>query len=129
MHGNPLVSCIMPTFGRPEFIDEAVAMFIAQDYPEKELIVLNDCPGQTFRCGLPGVRVINSRQRYPSLGEKRNAAIEMASGGMIAVWDDDDVHLPWRLSFSVSEALRLNTEFYRPAEFWAYWGGPVLHDN
>ena len=129
MPGIPLVSCIMPTFGRPEYVDEAVAMFLAQDYPEKELIVLNDCPGQTFRCDLPGVRVINSRQRYPSLGEKRNAAIEMASGGMIAVWDDDDVHLPWRLSFSVSEALRLNTEFYRPAEFWAYWGGPVLHDN
>ena len=129
MPDTPLVSCIMPTYGRPAYIAEAIEMFLAQDYPAKELILLNDCPGQTFRCKLPGVRVVNVPRRYPSLGEKRNAAIEMAAGEIIAVWDDDDVHLPWRLSFSMSEMRRLHTEFYRPAEFWAYWGNAALHHN
>jgi glycosyltransferase involved in cell wall biosynthesis len=119
----------MPTYGRPEYVGESVAMFLAQDYPAKELIVLNDCVGQTFHCDLPGVRVINASDRYPSLGEKRNAAIEMAAGDILAVWDDDDVHLPWRLSLSLSEMQGFNTEFYRPAEFWAYWSENELHDN
>ncbi len=126
---GPLVSCIMPTYGRPAFVNEAVAMFLAQDYPARELIVLNDCPGQTYRGDLPRVRVINMLRRYRTLGEKRNAAIEMARGEIIAVWDDDDVHLPWRLSWSVREMRRHGTPFYRPAEFWAYWGESALHNN
>jgi glycosyltransferase involved in cell wall biosynthesis len=125
----PLISCIMPTYGRPELVAEAVAMFLAQDYPAKELIVLNDCNGQTFHGSIPCVNVINQQHRYLSLGEKRNAAIEMAQGEILAVWDDDDVHLPWRLSFSLAEMRKWNTEFYRPAEFLAYWGELELHDN
>ena len=76
----PLVSCIMPTYGRPDYVQESVAMFLAQDYPYKELIVLNDCPEQEFHGDLPGVRVINEQTRYASLGEKRNVAIEAAAG-------------------------------------------------
>ena len=95
----------------------------------KELLVLNDCPGQTFISEHPDVRVINSEKRFPTLGEKRNATIEAARGEFIAIWDDDDVYLPWRLSFSLSELQRWATDFYRPAEFLAYWGVDELHDN
>ncbi|PQO43820.1 glycosyltransferase family 2 protein [Blastopirellula marina] len=128
-HQLPLVSCVMPTYGRPDFVDESIRMFLAQDYPNKELIILNDCADQHFECTSPNVRVINSEQRYPTLGEKRNAAIEAAKGEVIAVWDDDDVYLPWRISFSLAEMKRHKTEFYRPEEFWAYWGEETLHDN
>lgn len=126
---EPLISCIMPTYGRPAFIGESIAMFLAQDYPNKELVILNDCPGQIFRSESPGVRIFNCNTRYPSLGEKRNAAIELAHGEFLAVWDDDDIQLPWRLSHSIGQMQRWSTEFYRPSEFWAYWGNSALHDN
>ena len=126
---EPLISCIMPTYGRPDYVNEAIAMFLAQDYPRKELVILNDCPGQRFACDQPGIHVFNADERYSTLGEKRNAAIELAQGDIIAVWDDDDIYLPWRLSFSLAEMKRLATEFYRPAEFWAYWGSGPLHNN
>lgn len=126
---KPLISCIMPTYGRPEFLGEAVAMFLAQDYPEAELVLLNDCVGQDFQCSAPRVRVVNAAERYPTLGEKRNAAIEMAAGQVIAVWDDDDIHLPWRLSFSYREMQRWRTEFYRPSAFLSYWGEEQLRDD
>ncbi|WP_391564936.1 glycosyltransferase [Allorhodopirellula solitaria] len=80
-------------------------MFLAQDYPQKELIILNDCDGQIFRFDHPQVRVVNQSQRYATLGEKRNACIKLAEGEVIAVWDDDDVYLPWRFSDAVSEML------------------------
>lgn len=56
----PLVSCIMPTYGRPDYVAESIAMFLDQDYEAKELIILNDCPGQVLRGDFPGVRIVNS---------------------------------------------------------------------
>ncbi len=129
MAAPPFISCIMPTYGRPQYVNESVAMFLAQDYPYKELVILNDCPGQHFASDIPNVRVINHDARFASLGEKRNRCIELAQGSVIAIWDDDDVYLPWRMSFSWSEMDRLGTPFYRPAEFLAYWGDENLHDN
>jgi predicted O-methyltransferase YrrM len=126
---QPCVSCIMPTYGRPKLVPESVAMFLAQDYRNKELIILNDCPGQEFVASLPGVLVINDPARHPTLGEKRNAAIEAARGSLIAVWDDDDVYLPWRLSYCVKRMQELRTPFLLPHEYWAYWGEEVLHHN
>ncbi len=125
----PLVSCIMPTYGRADYVAESVAMFLAQDYPAKELIILNDCPGQTLSGDFPGVRIVNAPERWTTLGEKRNAAIEFATGEFIAVWDDDDVYLPWRLSFSLERIQALKASIYCPAEYWAYWGDEHLHDN
>ena len=119
----------MPTFGRPAYVPEAVACFLQQDYPRKELILLNDCPGQTYVGDVEGVRIVNVPNRFQTLGEKRNASIEMARGEIIAVWDDDDISLPWRLSWSWQEMQRLQTPFYRPAEFLAYWGEKELHNN
>ena len=129
MEALPIISCIMPTYGRPDYVNESVAMFLAQDYPHKELIILNDCVGQQFAGEFPDVRIINYDCRFRSLGEKRNACIRLAKGSVIAIWDDDDVYLPWRLLHSWSEMDRLGTPFYRPAEFWAYWGDENLHDN
>ncbi len=125
----PLISCIMPTYGRPWYVHESVQMFLDQDYPAKELILLNDCEGQVFHSELPDIRVINSSRRFPTLGEKRNACIQHARGEFLAIWDDDDVYLPWRLSYSLAELNRWQTDFYRPAEFLAYWGEDALHNN
>jgi len=124
----PLISCVMPTYGRPDYVDEAVAMFVQQDYPAKELVIVNDCPAQVFRSDRADIRVINYDTRFPTLGEKRNVTVEIAQGEFIAVWDDDDAYLPWRLSFSYSELQRLRTPFYRPDLFLGYLGQTELVD-
>lgn len=48
---------------------------------------------------VPGVRVVNHPTRFGLVGEKRSAAIEILSGDVIAIWDDD-LSLPWHLRFS-----------------------------
>lgn len=126
---SPTVSCVMPTFGRPDYVAESIQMFLEQDYPHKELLVFNDCPGQVLKGEFPNTRIVNLNNRFATLGEKRNAAIEMSSGQFIAVWDDDDVYLPWRLSYCMARIQELETELYCPAEYWAYWGDDILHDN
>lgn len=126
---RPMVSAIMPTYGRPALVGESVAMFLKQDYEKKELIILNDCAGQHFHFDHPAVKVINLPMRFPTLGQKRNACVEIARGEIIAVWDDDDVYLPWRLTHTVEQMLQRRTHFYRPAEYWGYWGDENLHHN
>ena len=130
----PRISCVMPTYGRPVYVNQAVKMFLDQDYPADrcELIILNDCQGQSFQLGdevAESVRVINRSRRYATLGAKRNACIERAAGDLIAVWDDDDLYLPWRLRYSVEQMRHHQTAYYRASTFWSYWGGERLHEN
>lgn len=101
----PLVSCLCPTFGRfPEFghlLCETVESFLRQTYPRKELLILNDCAGQTLACNAPGVRVVNVGRRFASLGEKYNAAVRLSAGDLLCTWEDDDISLPWRIEQGV----------------------------
>lgn len=36
------VMCLMPTADRRRFVPQAIRYFLAQDYPEKELVIVND---------------------------------------------------------------------------------------
>jgi hypothetical protein len=96
---------------------------LRQDYPNKELIILNDCLGQELICDEPGVRVVNVAERFPSIGDKQNAAVGPARGELIAPWDDD-ISLPWRLSLSVE---RLGDgDYFNPRCYW-YLDNDGLH--
>lgn len=116
----PLVSCLCATYNRPRshqyLLEEAIESFVRQTYPNKELIVLNDCPGQELVCDATGVRVVNVPERFPSLGDKWNAAVELARGDLLAPWNDDDISLPKRLTFSVE---RLgDADYFNPRRYW-----------
>ncbi len=130
-HDLPFISCIMPTYGRPDYVNESVKMFMDQDYPKdrRELIILNDCSGQFFTTEISpehNIKIINKKYRYENLGQKRNATIDLAKGDLIAIWDDDDIYLPWRLSYCQKQMGTHQTSFYRSSEFWAYWGKDSL---
>ncbi len=116
----PMVSCICMTYARPPesqwLLEEAIESFLRQTYPNKELIILNDCPQQELVCDAPGVRIVNAPMRYPTLGDKDNAAIAIARGELIARWDDDDISLPWRLSFSVERIG--DADYFNPRAYW-----------
>jgi glycosyltransferase involved in cell wall biosynthesis len=116
----PLVSCLCPTYNRPpdhqHLVEEAVESFLRQTYPNKELILLNDCPGQELACDGPGVTVVNVPRRFASLGEKLNAAAALARGDLLAPWDDDDISLPWRLARSVE--LIAGADYFNPRCYW-----------
>jgi glycosyltransferase involved in cell wall biosynthesis len=95
---QPLVSCIMPTFNRRRFVPMALAWFAAQDWPNRELIVVDDGddPVKDLTAGQPNVRYFHMGRRA-SIGAKRNFACARAGGSIIAHWDDDDWYAPQRL--------------------------------
>jgi glycosyltransferase involved in cell wall biosynthesis/predicted O-methyltransferase YrrM len=102
----PLISCIMPTFNRRAFIPLAIQHFLAQNYPNKELVIVDDgddAIGDLVNA-VPGVRYIRLKQRL-SIGAKRNLACREARGELIAQWDDDDWYAPDRLSYQARPIL------------------------
>lgn len=106
----PMVSCILPTANRPQFIQKAIGFFLRQDYPRKELIIVYNEPGD-----LPAdlsaeatVRLVRTGAR--SIGAKRNEGCRRAGGFIIAQWDDDDIYHPQRLSRQVQPILEGTAE-------------------
>jgi glycosyltransferase involved in cell wall biosynthesis len=87
----PLVSAVMPTYNRPEFVRHAFGQFITQTYPCKELVIIDDgeIPIPQSIAKHPWVKYIRLGERL-SLGEKHNIGTLQAQGEYIIHWDDDD---------------------------------------
>jgi glycosyltransferase involved in cell wall biosynthesis/GT2 family glycosyltransferase len=132
----PLVSCVMPTRGRPDFLLQAVRLFERQDYPNRELIIAGE-PADDLESLVPaGERIRHLRcPSGESIGAKRNRACAAAAGAYIAQWDDDDWYGPSRLSAQLTPlvvgraditGLRARTFFELPT--WQFWTvTPALH--
>lgn len=103
------VTCIMPTANRRRFVPSAIELFLAQDYEDRELVIVDD--GTDDVSDLvprhPQIRYFREPPGARSLGEKRNLACELSRGDVILHWDDDDWHAPWRIRCQVE---RLNSE-------------------
>jgi glycosyltransferase involved in cell wall biosynthesis len=101
------VSCVMVTANRKALCRRAVLCFERQTYPTRELVVIDDGEQDLadVLCRLGAGQVIY-RKIPPSadnvLGRLRNIALEIATGAVIAQWDDDDWYHPERLAKQVA---------------------------
>ncbi len=130
----PLISCIMPTYNRRSFIGLSLRAFEAQDYPAKELIILDDGtdPIGDMVDQVASVRYVRLPARL-SIGEKRNRACAEARGEIIAHWDDDDWYAPHRLRCQSEPLLTgkadltgLKSSFVFELLAGRFWG---MHEN
>ena len=90
------VSVVTPTYGRGHHMERLYRAFDAQTWPNKELVVLDDSPEPSpfmMTQTDPRVRYVHDPKRL-SVGEKRNRLAELASGELLAHFDDDDYYGP-----------------------------------
>ncbi len=106
IESEPLVSCIMPTYNRRGFVPQAIRCFLRQDYPNRELLVIDDGTEPVADCVPESekIRYLRLNQKL-TIGAKRNFACEQARGEFIVHWDDDDWYPPWRVRTQIA-ALR-----------------------
>jgi glycosyltransferase involved in cell wall biosynthesis len=92
---NPLVSIIIPTYNRPNYLKQAIASAVQQTYKNIEIIVSDDCSpvnqqaiAESF--GDPRIRF---RRNATNLGIALNviAAYKEAKGKYVASLNDDDI--------------------------------------
>jgi len=114
------IACLCPTYNRPMQLAEAIECFNRQTYPleKRELIILDDA-GQYEEESGPGWHLVSTRKRFRTLGEKRNttAALVSADVEAYALWDDDDIYLPWHLE-EIAKVLATGVPWCKPDAIW-----------
>jgi len=89
---KPLASFVCLTYNRQTLLNEILYCFLAQDYENKELIILNDNALIDYYYNDPRVKIFNIKNRFVSLGEKRNFSRAITNGEFIFITDDDDIY-------------------------------------
>lgn len=108
---QPLVSCIMPTADRRRFVPLAIQNFLQQDYPNRELVILDDGKDSVADLSPADGRVKYIRMPHrQTVGAKRNQCIRASQGDLIVHWDDDDWVAPHRIRYQVEAMVREGAE-------------------
>lgn len=132
----PFVTCLCPTFHRPKLLANALACYLAQDYPadRRELIILDD--GQDFAPDQRGDnwQIYAVPTRFPSLPDKFNAAAKLRNRESTAliVWEDDDIYLPHHISSHVAAMQQMEfplSAFSKPSTVLSTYPGHVVLEN
>lgn len=102
---SPHFSVIVPTFGRPAYLAEAVGSVLRQTMTDFECIVVDDAsPEPPALPDDPRFRLLR-RERNGGPPAARNTGIAAASGRYLAFLDDDDIWLPNRLALAAETHL------------------------
>ena len=93
---EPLVTVVIPTYNRADYIAETIESVLAQTYQNLEIIVIDDGSTdeteQVVARFVPPVRYV--KQKNSERGASRNHGLRLARGEYVSFLDSDDVWLP-----------------------------------
>ncbi|MFD0777178.1 glycosyltransferase family 2 protein [Flavobacterium myungsuense] len=105
---QPLVSVIVTTYNRDEFIERTLISIDNQTYKNIEIIVVDD--GSKINYAEKICNKFNNCKYYfknnGGLASARNYGIKKAKGIYIAFLDDDDLFLPHKIEVQVAILLQ-----------------------
>ena len=130
---EPLVSVIIPSYNRFEYLLNAVNSVKNQTYKNYEIIVVNDESSQKeyYEYAIEDINLINIKKKdYPDWGGSRqplrNIGAEIAKGEYLAFLDDDDMWMNNKLEVQINEMLKNNYLF---SSTEGYYGEGVFDKN
>jgi glycosyltransferase involved in cell wall biosynthesis len=125
---SPLVSVVIPTYNRASFLRRAIESVLSQDYPGKEVVVVDDAStDETEKEIAPWARdqgavwVRHESNRGESAA--RNTGIRASRGAYLVFLDSDDYFLPGRLSSHVAMLDRRPDLVWVYSDHWMYKDG------
>ena len=124
MKEMPLVSVVIPFYSGKQWLEEALESVIAQNYPNKEILVIND--GSKEDINDIKIKYKNKVQFHEKENggpaTARNLGIEIANGKYIAFLDSDDIWLPNKLNKQV-EIMEKNRAIWSQHSYEMFWDG------
>lgn len=104
---TPLVSIVIPAYNAEAYVREAVDSALAQTYPNKEVIVVDDGStdgtGAVLQSYIDKKAIVYVRQDNKGLSSARNTGMRNARGEYIALLDSDDLFLPDKIARQVAD--------------------------
>ena len=98
---GPFFSVIIPTWGRPGLLNDAVASVLAQTITDLECIVVDDAGPDPPALPDDGRLRLVRRAVNGGTAAARNSGLEVATGRYVTFMDDDDIFAPDRLAMSL----------------------------
>ncbi len=116
---DPLISVVIPSFNRYEYLLNAIKSVKEQTYSNIEILIINDGSTQKDYQELNSdkdLTVINLKQNQKTIhgfgpGAIRNFGIEQSKGKYIAFLDDDDYWLENKLDYQLSSLVKKELKF------------------
>lgn len=98
------VSVIIPTFNRSKLVCQAIKSVCNQTFRDIEIIVVDDGSIADISETLTSIdtRVRFFRQEHCGLNVARNFGLHQARGNFIALLDDDDLWMPFKIELQLS---------------------------
>lgn len=94
-----MISVLTITYKRHHLLEEAIQSFLAQELtPDCEMVIINDNPDVDYVYNHPKVRIINHKERFPSIAAKLEWGYKQCKHDYIYRLDDDDLLAPWALN-------------------------------
>lgn len=93
-----MISVLTLTYQRHYLLEEAIESYLCQDYKgESEMVIINDSNKVEYVFEHPKIRIINLKERFPSLGHKLKFGFSECKYDYVYRLDDDDLLAPWAL--------------------------------
>ncbi|TCL07336.1 glycosyltransferase family 2 protein [Sodalis ligni] len=117
---SPLVSVIIPTYGRPEKLARAIESLLVQTYKNIEIIIVDDNPPDSANrletekkiAEFLHIESVRYLKRAVNGGGSlaRNTGIDAAKGMFVTFLDDDDIYLPQKVERQVNHIISKNID-------------------
>jgi glycosyltransferase involved in cell wall biosynthesis len=130
IYNLPKVSAVCCTYGRFKCVERAMNCFLAQDYPNKELIIYNTDTNSPYDVGQStfNITIINrsidsvTNEPYTNVGAIRRDALMFATGDYVVTFDDDDIFLPHFMSQAINRMAETGLPSFKPEKSFFYSG-------
>lgn len=125
---RPLVSVVIPTYNRAEYLSETIDSVLAQTYPNIEIIVVDDgSTDSTMQVMEKYAGKVNyQRKRNGGVASARNFGRRFVQGEYVALLDSDDICLPQRIALQVAAFDLLPEVVLCSSDFSAFDGTRLL---
>jgi glycosyltransferase involved in cell wall biosynthesis len=114
----PLVSAIITTYNRRSYLRGAVLSVLNQDYPDKEVIIIDDGSTDHSEEEVRDLPVTYVSKENGGISSARNKGIEVSKGAYLAFLDVDDLWLKGKLSAQMAQMEREAYDISYTDEIW-----------
>ena len=126
MINQPLITIVIPTYNRIEFVQQAIASVIAQTYIHWELIIVDDgsydgTAGTINSMNDSHIKVLQLKHSG-NIAYLRNTGVKAGSGEWLAFLDSDDLWVPQKLEIQLNHLMREGKQ-------WGYGGFELINNE